>query len=279
MRGAKGMQLVCAMVAAALLWPCVSDGQTSIDETMPPEVRAIAAEGSLSPTAFGSTTQFTVIHAPEFNLVNGSDRTGLQSGTGYIHPLEDPSYWWAQVDLPAGAEITNICYLVYDISPTAHWNLLTMYEYESSTSDSFPPNWVSLAFMSTPLAATPGYTSPCVDLSSNPILINYWGDLNTDGESNWLSYILFAKSVGATDDVVALWGAVLAWNRTISPAPAVSSFPDVSTGFWAFQHIEALVASGITTGFPDGTYRPFEPVTRAQMAAFLARALGLHWPS
>ena len=62
------------------------------------------------------------------------------------------------------------------------------------------------------------------------------------------------------------------------PAPAVATFPDVAPGFWAFQQIEALAAAGITTGFPDGTYRPFDPVTRAQMAAFLARALGMEWP-
>jgi hypothetical protein len=64
----------------------------------------------------------------------------------------------------------------------------------------------------------------------------------------------------------------------ISPAPAVATFPDVAPGFWAFQEIEALAASGITQGFPDGTFKPTANVTRAQMATFLARALGLHWP-
>jgi hypothetical protein len=29
---------------------------------------------------------------------------------------------------------------------------------------------------------------------------------------------------------------------------------------------------------PDGNFHPKDPVTRAQMATFLARALGLHWP-
>jgi len=42
--------------------------------------------------------------------------------------------------------------------------------------------------------------------------------------------------------------------------------------------MEALAASGITVGYSDGTFRPTNPVTRAQMATFLARALGLHWP-
>ena len=39
--------------------------------------------------------------------------------------------------------------------------------------------------------------------------------------------------------------------------------------------IAALVAAQITSGFPDGTYRPAEAVTRGQMAAFLARSLNL----
>ena len=58
----------------------------------------------------------------------------------------------------------------------------------------------------------------------------------------------------------------------------MQTFPDVAPGYWAFQAIEALAAAGITTGFPDGEFKPTNPVTRAQMATFLARALGLHHP-
>jgi hypothetical protein len=71
---------------------------------------------------------------------------------------------------------------------------------------------------------------------------------------------------------------LVSYKLQISPAPGSPTFPDVSPTFWAFREIEALAASGITQGFPDGTFRPTEPVTRAQMATFLARALGLHWP-
>jgi len=53
-------------------------------------------------------------------------------------------------------------------------------------------------------------------------------------------------------------------------------FPDVSSDHWAFKYIQKLWESGITTGYPDGTYRPENNVTRAEMAAFLGRAfLGL----
>jgi Tol biopolymer transport system component len=41
----------------------------------------------------------------------------------------------------------------------------------------------------------------------------------------------------------------------------------------AFIDIESTVMAGIVTGFPDGLFRPHLPVTRAQMAVFLARAI------
>jgi glucose/arabinose dehydrogenase len=39
--------------------------------------------------------------------------------------------------------------------------------------------------------------------------------------------------------------------------------------------INRLYEAGVTTGYGDGTYRPANPVTRAQMASFLARAIPL----
>jgi hypothetical protein len=45
-----------------------------------------------------------------------------------------------------------------------------------------------------------------------------------------------------------------------------------------FRAIEALAASGITSGCGGGNFCPNDVVTRAQLAKFLALALGLHWP-
>jgi hypothetical protein len=52
----------------------------------------------------------------------------------------------------------------------------------------------------------------------------------------------------------------------------------VPTNFLYFKAIEALAASGITGGCGSGNFCPNQNVTRGEMAAFLARALGLHWP-
>ncbi|MFD2683255.1 S-layer homology domain-containing protein, partial [Bacillus seohaeanensis] len=52
-------------------------------------------------------------------------------------------------------------------------------------------------------------------------------------------------------------------------------FPDVTERSYASGYIEEAVNEGIISGFPDGTYRPNAPVTRGQMAIFLARAYDL----
>ena len=51
-----------------------------------------------------------------------------------------------------------------------------------------------------------------------------------------------------------------------------SSFSDVPTNHWACKYIKRLSELEITTGCGGGKYCPSDNVTRAQMAAFLARA-------
>jgi hypothetical protein len=52
-----------------------------------------------------------------------------------------------------------------------------------------------------------------------------------------------------------------------------SPFPDVDPTLKVCKYIKRLSELDITTGYPDGTYRPYDTVTRAQMAAFIIRAL------
>jgi len=50
-----------------------------------------------------------------------------------------------------------------------------------------------------------------------------------------------------------------------------SNFLDVQ-GHWAQSYIESLASLEVIGGFPDGTYRPNDPVTRAQFAAIVNQA-------
>ncbi len=53
------------------------------------------------------------------------------------------------------------------------------------------------------------------------------------------------------------------------PPPAASRFPDTQ-GHWAVPYIEALADRDLIKGYEDGTFRPNQPVTRAQFAALVA---------
>jgi hypothetical protein len=55
-------------------------------------------------------------------------------------------------------------------------------------------------------------------------------------------------------------------------------FDDVAGSVHA-DAIAAAAAAGVVEGFEDGTFRPQQPVTRAQLASMIARARGLSAPS
>ncbi|SCZ80024.1 S-layer homology domain-containing protein [Acidaminobacter hydrogenoformans] len=59
-----------------------------------------------------------------------------------------------------------------------------------------------------------------------------------------------------------------------APAFAASTFPDIN-GHWAQPHIEHLLGLNLISGFPDGTFKPNQIITRAQVASILANELGL----
>ncbi|MCC5645369.1 S-layer homology domain-containing protein [Nostoc sp. CHAB 5824] len=60
---------------------------------------------------------------------------------------------------------------------------------------------------------------------------------------------------------------------TPSPASTVN-LSDVSSDYWARPFIQALADNNVITGFPDGTFRPNQAVTRAEFAALIQKAFG-----
>jgi len=50
------------------------------------------------------------------------------------------------------------------------------------------------------------------------------------------------------------------------------NFPDLSVNHWALKEIQALAQEGIISGYPDGTFRPENPVTRAEFAKLVLLA-------
>jgi hypothetical protein len=92
-------------------------------------------------------------------------------------------------------------------------------------------------------------------------------------------YLVVWFQGNAFDATTKFNNVYLAWHRQVSPGELQASFNDVPTSDFGFQYIEALAASGITGGCGGGNYCPDSPVTRRQMAIFIAKALGLNWPN
>ncbi|WEG16712.1 S-layer homology domain-containing protein [Alkalihalophilus pseudofirmus] len=77
-----------------------------------------------------------------------------------------------------------------------------------------------------------------------------------------------ATSVAAAVVVTAAAPAALA-------APADAKFSDVSSSHWAIKDINYLVEKGAIQGYPDGTFKPGNSITRAEIAVVLAKTLDL----
>jgi archaellum component FlaC len=70
--------------------------------------------------------------------------------------------------------------------------------------------------------------------------------------------------------LVALLAGLL---TVLSMGFGLAQFSDVPAGHWAKEAVEALAAKGILAGFPDGTFRGNEGLTRYQAALIIYRLL------
>ncbi|MEK3935758.1 S-layer homology domain-containing protein [Sporosarcina sp. FSL W7-1349] len=68
---------------------------------------------------------------------------------------------------------------------------------------------------------------------------------------------------------------MLSLTLAVSPTfTQAASFSDVPRSHWAFEAIHEISERGLINGYPDGTYRLNEPITRAQAAKIVALAIG-----
>lgn len=82
---------------------------------------------------------------------------------------------------------------------------------------------------------------------------------------------VFHHIKSGTSIVLALLTAAGTAAPMFAPAPsfAQTAFSDVNNNYWAKDFIAELLDRGIIKGFPDGSFRPDAPVTRAEFAAMI----------
>jgi len=126
-------------------------------------------------------------------------------------------------------------------------------------------------FSASPTTGTVPLTVSFTDLSTNSPTASQWdfGDGGASAEqSPSYTYLLagiYTPSLTATN---TSGSDTETKNRYI-----VVNFVDVPADNWAYYEIMVCAEAGTVTGYPDGTYQPGGPVNRAEMAAYISRAL------
>jgi len=205
------------------------------------------------------TSGLTYVRVPGIEFFPGNgDYTDFSVSSLERHPLSS-TFMRAPLHLPGGAIIDYLEIDFYDLLDPEDIQLFIV------TCGSLGDDCHDVANVNS--FANPGYGA----ISTSGI--NYQVDSH-------LSSLALKAVFGANNSSLTLVGAIVGYRLQVSPAPATATFTDVPTDNIYFQFIEALAASGITGGcnVSPPQYCPDRPITRAEMAVFLSKALGLNFP-
>jgi len=214
---------------------------------------------------FGLSAQPSTIYAAAFQntLFNTSGSTWeyFVNGWWFLNGTTGTEWLEANIDLPDGAWIYG--YRIYYYDADATYDITS--RINKFVTDVNNPDTGYTWEIGAASSGSAGYGSSFATLA-NPIVVNHANQ----------ALALRLEVPGAAGSNLRFRAVRLAWFRNMSPAPGVATFSDVPVSHPFFQQVEALAASGVTLGCGGGNYCPDNAVTRGQMAAFLARALGLH---
>lgn len=143
---------------------------------------------------------------------------------------------------------------------------------------------VALTFANTGVSTWRGSAGYCLDaVASGPSAMEGLttiplssDDIVGPGESVEFSFTIHTPD--ASGFYTVAWQMCQAGGRgcfgeVASATVSVTSFLDVPANSWAVHEIEAAKAAGIVQGYGDDHYHPEWPVSRGQMAVYIARAL------
>jgi hypothetical protein len=222
-------------------------------------VRSAAATRRVEPASFGTSSQtLRSIGYADFVPSNSSVTWNIATGiytTGVSEPFR------ATPHLPSGVLLT---YLELDYCDTDPVFNVTLGLFECDFDGT------NCVFLQQIVSGDGG--SGCNYLGIDLTPLNHVID-------NFDRRLLMTAVTGSNTSGNQLVGAYIGYKLQVSPAPAGATFADVPTAHPYHRFVEALVASGITAGCGGGNYCVDSPITRGEMAVFLAAALGLHFPN
>jgi hypothetical protein len=181
----------------------------------------------------------------------------------------------APLHLPSGAAITSLELDAYDVD-VGLWVSATLTvcdKLQTTCTDhpaagAGPGDCLAAGLICSGSFFENGATSVAADLTPDALTV--------DNANN--VYFFRAGSNTTFPILESILGMAVGYRLQVSPPPASPDFTDVPMTSPQFPFIEALYGAGVTAGCGGGNYCPDSPLTRGQMAVFLAKALGLQWP-
>jgi S-layer homology domain len=266
--------MAVAFLPAALASALPGPGQAErIDPPNHPHATVVRGAAEIRPKNFGTQdTGVTVVSTFDFHPYDSDIGYGWSGG---YSAASGPGIFQLVASLgslPHGVLLESLTVSYYDTSDTENFRFRACRKSFDAASGTPNSQECFVEFFS---SGQPGFAS--VVLPVPPEFQDYLLVNDTDGDldDDVVDYFLVVDTPG---EIETSTGPVLIrWRRQVSPAPSAATFNDVPTSDPAFQFVEALAASGITAGCGSGIYCPDAPLTRRQMAVFLAKALGLHW--
>jgi hypothetical protein len=226
--------------------------------------RALAAQET-----FGPQDQALMVQAWEFAPDGSGFHLAHSSTTGYVQnsPASvNVRHYVAPLRLPAGALLHTMRCEFWDNGDASKSDVQVVVTVFNTATDSGFAGGLGYVVVT----GGGGFQEPIatdMDIyTMSTVRIYPSNDVNYDYQLNLRLY---------PDDLFR--HCVVVWRRTV-PTTNAQSFGDVPPGDPLHDLVEALYASGISAGCGNGNYCPDAPVTRGQLALFLARALGLYWP-
>ena len=246
------------MVFAFLTAAAATEAAAQLLNLMESTDRVLVSPGR-EPAWGTSSTSILTVSAQNFRLAFGGPDGPTDFNT-FMRTCMNGCAYLADMSLPSGAFVTSLEIEGCDGDPVGKFLFALSHH----------PVPVQPRTLLSPIGDTGDVATPGCNIFAVDVVVHTVNNLTGH-------YLIEVDVLPGTN--MGFTAARVRYNLQIGAPPGTATFNDVPTGHPQFQFIEALVAAGITAGCGSGNYCPDATLTRGQMAVFLSKALGLHFPN
>ncbi len=211
-------------------------------------------------------------------VVSSSDIWAVGDGNGTLTEHWDGTQWTA-VDSPnVGTSVNNL----HAVSATSSNDVWAVGDYNSDTDtqDSLILHWDGSTW-SVVSSPSPGpnqsYLNGVAAISSSDVwAAGYYFDGNFDRTLTERYNLCQPTPTDSPTPIPSVTPIATdtAIADTPSATPTTMQFRDVPRNSPFYTYIECLVGRGIISGYPDGTFKPNNPITRGQLSKIVSNSAG-----